>query len=154
MLSVCCNTIERHEVLCCWEMLQGAGGDQTGMIKPWLCSLMLRYCQGLGLQGAQPSCRAAFPPFLLFQSLLMLFIERGSFLSCKILVGGYSQTDRTFWGSGCWWRCCTPCSAMLVSCAGLSCLLGQLLVLQVQPLHTCREEMTFFSGLFDYFSLF
>lgn len=53
---------------------------------------------GLGLQAAQPSCRAAFPPLLLFESLLMLFIEREFFLSCKILLGGYSQTDRNFCG--------------------------------------------------------
>lgn len=55
---------------------------------------------GLCLQGAQPSFRAGFPPLLLFEFLLVLFTERGSFLSCKILLGGDSQTDRTFCGSG------------------------------------------------------
>lgn len=120
VLSVCCNTVLRQEVLCYWEMLQGAGGDQAGMLKPWLCSLMLGYCQGW-------VCRLLSP---LAESLLMFFVERESFLRCKILLGGYSQTDRTFHGSGCWWRCGTPCSVTLVSCTGLSCLLGQLLVLQ------------------------
>lgn len=146
VLSVCCNTVVRHEVLGdaagSWE--RPDWDAQTPAVLPRAGALL-----GLGLQAAQPSCRAAFCPLLLFESVLMLFfIERESFLSCKILLGGYSQTDRTFCGSGCWWRCCTPCSVLLVSCSGLSCLLGQLLILQVQPLHMCREDVTFSSGLF------
>lgn len=69
VLSVCCSTIERHEVLCCWEMLQGAE-----KLKPWLCSL----CWGIaGAGSAGCSALFSFPPLLLFESLLMLFIERG-----------------------------------------------------------------------------
>lgn len=96
VLSACCNTVVIHEVLCCWETLQGAGGDQIGMLKPWLCSLMLGHCLGLGLQRAQPSSRAAFPPLPLSESLPMLFIERMSFLSCKIHLGCCSQNRQDF----------------------------------------------------------
>lgn len=66
VLSVCCNTVVRHEVLCCWEMLQGTGGDQAGMLKPWLCSLMLGHCQGWVCRLLSP---LAEQPSLLFYSL-------------------------------------------------------------------------------------
>lgn len=96
VLSACCNTIVIHEVLCCWEVLAAGswGRPDLGCSNPGCAPLCWGIAWGQLCWMLRPLTEQPSPLLLLFESLSMLFIERMSFLSCKRLLGGYSQNSQ------------------------------------------------------------
>ena len=88
------------------------------------------------------------PPLLLFESSSMLFTEMRSFLSCKRLLGGYSQS---FWDLPWCWMLVEMLHSPLSRAGELhraELHFGADVNATIHALHMCREQVTFSSEPF------